>query len=156
RRRQRQWRLSLGQQQPREHRQVALLGRTARVRSARQQRPADLREEIVDHLGRAADHPRPGGAVMRFASPARQAFTLVEMLVALAVLSIAMVVVSNVFGVATKTAAQATALSELTAALRAWEIETREDLNGIDPQRSILVMVGRTVPAARTTDDLNA
>lgn len=86
----------------------------------------------------------------------RRGFTLAEMLVALAVLAVAMAVVTTVFSLTTQTAQQSTALAEVHAALRAWEIQLREDLQGIDPARSILVLVGRTQAAALTEDDIRA
>jgi prepilin-type N-terminal cleavage/methylation domain-containing protein len=88
--------------------------------------------------------------------PARRGFTLVEMLVSLAVLSLALSVVGVVFAVTTKTASQSAAFSETNNWLRQVMTQLDEDLEHCDPSRSILVLGGRTLPAALTEDDLEA
>ncbi len=86
----------------------------------------------------------------------RPAFTLVELLVSLGVLGVALTVVGVVFTVTTRTASQASAVSEVERWLRQFEHQLREDLRGIDTTRSMLVLVGRTQAAARTPEDLEA
>ncbi len=84
------------------------------------------------------------------------AFTLIETLVSLAVLVIAISIVTGVFALTSKTAAQATAVANAEAALRGFFLELEEDLRGVDPAESVLVIVGRTQKAARTPDELRA
>lgn len=87
---------------------------------------------------------------------AGRAFTLVEMLVALAVLIIAMAVVTTIFGITAQTASHTTAVADIQALLRAWMLQVEQDLKAIDPASSILVIHGRTQPAARTAEELAA
>ncbi|MCG3126405.1 MAG: hypothetical protein CHACPFDD_01240 [Phycisphaerae bacterium] len=82
------------------------------------------------------------------------AFTLVELLVSLAVLGLALSVVGVVFSITTKTVTQAAALSESQALLRQFELQLEEDLKYCDPARSVLIIHGRTQAAGRTRDDL--
>lgn len=82
----------------------------------------------------------------------RAGFTLVEMLVALAVLVVALAIVAQVFGITTKTAAQASALAEAHEAARAFLDELQADLEGVDPAESVLVIHGRTQVAALTPE----
>jgi prepilin-type N-terminal cleavage/methylation domain-containing protein len=86
----------------------------------------------------------------------RGGFTLVEMLVALAVTVIALAIVTVVFNVATKTATQAAAVAEVESLIRSFMLQIEQDLKHCDPTDSILVMVGRTQAAALTQDDLDA
>jgi prepilin-type N-terminal cleavage/methylation domain-containing protein len=90
------------------------------------------------------------------AGPALRAFTLVEMLVSLAVLALALSVVGVVFTVTTRTASQAAAYSEAQNWLRECLYQIEEDLKYCDPTNSVLVIVGRRQPAALTQDDLVA
>lgn len=84
------------------------------------------------------------------------AFTLVEMLVSLAVLALALSVVGVVFTVTTKTVSQSAAYSETHTWVRQFMRQVEEDLRHCDPAKSVLVMHGRTVPAALTQDKLDA
>ncbi len=86
----------------------------------------------------------------------RRGFTLVEMLVALAVTVVALAVVTVVFNVTTKTATQAAAVSEVESLIRNFMLQLEEDLKQCDPTDSVLVLVGRTQAAARTQDELDA
>jgi prepilin-type N-terminal cleavage/methylation domain-containing protein len=86
----------------------------------------------------------------------RSAFTLIEMLVSLAVLSLALGIVGYVFSVTTKTASQAMAYSQTHAWVREFTRQLQEDLDHCDPAQSVLVMVGRTQAAALTQTDLDA
>jgi prepilin-type N-terminal cleavage/methylation domain-containing protein len=94
-------------------------------------------------------HARPTAAP-------RSAFTLVEMLVSLAVLVLALSVVGSVFAITTRTAGQAAAYSEVQGRVRQLFTELRADLDHCQPSESILVLVGRTVPAALDADGLDA
>lgn len=86
----------------------------------------------------------------------RRAFTLVEMLVSLAVVSVALVVVVTAFTITTRTARQAAAYSEASAWVRQFTQQLEEDLAYCVPSESVLVLVGRKQAAALTADDLAA
>lgn len=83
---------------------------------------------------------------------ARRGFTLIEMLVALGVLLIALSIATAVFGVTSKVTRQAAAANEINSILDAFISEIDEDLNGIDPTRSTLVICGRTQGAPLTEE----
>lgn len=83
-------------------------------------------------------------------------FTLIELLVSLGVLTVALGTIAAVFSVTTKTASQAAAYAEAQAWLRQFSANLREDLKGIAPAESILVLRGRTVPAALDRTGLDA
>jgi len=83
-------------------------------------------------------------------------FTLIEMLVSLAVLGLALTIVGVVFSVATNTTRQAAAYSEVQNWLRQFTVQLEEDLKYCEPASSVLVLVGRTQAAALTQADLDA
>lgn len=85
-----------------------------------------------------------------------RAFTLVEMLVSLAVVSVALVVVVTAFTITTRTARQAAAYSEASAWVRQFSQQIEQDLAYCVPGESVLVLVGRKQAAALTADDLAA
>lgn len=97
---------------------------------------------------------RGGGALAARMRPC--SFTLVEMLVSLAVLTVVLSVVGVVFTITTKTTSQAAAYAEVQNRVRQTLHQMDEDLYFCDPARSMLVMVGRTRPAALTAEDLEA
>jgi len=78
------------------------------------------------------------------------------MLVSLAVLVLALSVVSVVFTTTTRTAGQAAAYSETLNRVRQYTLQIEEDLKYCVPSQSILVLGGRTVPAGLTQADLDA
>ncbi len=86
----------------------------------------------------------------------RSGFTLVEMLVSVAVLTLALGAIFVVFNVTTRTTTQAAALSEAQTWVRQFLFELQKDLDAIVPGESVLVVDGRTVSAARTQDGLDA
>lgn len=86
----------------------------------------------------------------------RSAFTLIELLISLAVLSVALAVVATVFSITSQTASQAAAYSQTQNWLRKFTLELREDLRGIIPSQSVLVLRGRTIPASLTPETLDA
>ena len=90
--------------------------------------------------------PRPGN------DASRRGFTLTEMLVALAVMVLAMAMVTSVFSVTTKTAAMSAAVADVELILRNAAEELRQDLEHCDPAESILYIEGRTQAAALTED----
>jgi len=86
----------------------------------------------------------------------RRAFTLVEMMVSLAVLTLALSVVGVVFSVTTRSASQAAAYSEALHWARQAAEQLKADLAQCDPSTSLLVLVGRTQRAGLTADDVAA
>lgn len=86
----------------------------------------------------------------------RRGFTLVEMLVALAVLIIAITIVASVFSLTTQTAQQAAAIVEIESHLRNFAVQIKEDLDGVRPSESILVVHSRNIAAALTEEDRQA
>ncbi len=117
-------------------------------------------------------HERPANRMPRSVGPPRPtrpagnrshcnrshttAFTLVEMLVSLAVLTVALSIVGAVFGLTTRAAGQSAAYAEVQGYLRQFAAQFDADLRGIDPTRSPLMLVGRTQAVALTQDDLDA
>ncbi len=83
----------------------------------------------------------------------RRGFTLVEMLVALAVLIVALGVVTSVFSITTRTASQSAASADLQALARNMLYQIGEDLRYCNPAESVLVIAGREQPAALTDAD---
>jgi hypothetical protein len=86
----------------------------------------------------------------------RSAFTLVELLVSLGVLSIALAVIGTVFSITTQTASQASAYSATQSWLRRFVMELEADLKGIVRSQSVLVIRGRTIPAGMAPGDIEA
>jgi type II secretory pathway pseudopilin PulG len=80
------------------------------------------------------------------------AFTLTEMLVALAVTVLALAVVTTVFSVTTKTAAVSAAIAEVENVARNFADQLQQDLEYCDPSQSVLAIVGRTQAAALTEE----
>jgi type II secretory pathway pseudopilin PulG len=78
------------------------------------------------------------------------AFTLTEMLVALAVMVLVMAMVTTVFSVTTKTAATSAAIADVEAIVRTFADQLEQDLRYCVPSRSVLVIHGRTQAAALT------
>lgn len=99
-------------------------------------------------------------APARVSAPLRPAgrpgFTLVEMLVALAVLIIAITIVASVFSLTTQTAQQAAAIVEIESHLRNFAVQLKDDLDGVRPSESILVVHSRNIAAALTEEDRQA
>jgi prepilin-type N-terminal cleavage/methylation domain-containing protein len=79
-------------------------------------------------------------------------FTLTEMLVALAVMVLALAMVTSVFSVTTKTAATSAAIADVEAVVSNFADHLQQDLEWCDPSQSILVIHGRTQAAALTED----
>jgi type II secretory pathway pseudopilin PulG len=92
------------------------------------------------------------GFVASWLHGSRAAFSLTEMLVAIAVLIVALAVVTNVFSITAKTAATSQAIAEVEAALQRFFADFEADMKGINPAESVLVIGGRTQAAARTED----
>ncbi|MFO0839635.1 MAG: prepilin-type N-terminal cleavage/methylation domain-containing protein [Phycisphaerae bacterium] len=77
-------------------------------------------------------------------------FTLIEMLVALAVLVVALGIVTSVFSITTTTASQSAATVEMQSLARNVLYQIGEDLKFCNPAQSVLVIAGRTQQAALT------
>lgn len=86
----------------------------------------------------------------------RSAFTLVEMLVSLAVIVVALAVVVTAFTITTRTARQAAAFAEVQGWVRQFASQIQEDLRHCEPSRGPFVVVGRVQPAALTVEDIAA
>ena len=71
-------------------------------------------------------------ATRRPASRGRTAFTLTEMLVALAVMVLALAVATNVFSVTTKTAATSAAIADVAALVRNFSYQIEQDLEKLN------------------------
>lgn len=84
---------------------------------------------------------------------AKRAFTLVELMVSLAVLAVALSVVGVVFAITTQTVTEAAAISETSALVRQFMLQLEEDLKGIDTTHSVLILGGRKQAAALNGDD---
>jgi len=78
------------------------------------------------------------------------------MLVALAVMAIVLALVGHVFSITTQTAASASKLAEVQAVADTLLAQLEADLEGCDPERSLLVIFGRTQLAGRTEADRRA
>jgi len=78
------------------------------------------------------------------------------MLVALAVLVVAMAIVTNVFSVTTKTTSTSAAIADAEALARNFAYQIEKDLEGCDPADGILVVHGRTQAAALREDNRQA
>jgi prepilin-type N-terminal cleavage/methylation domain-containing protein len=87
---------------------------------------------------------RPGGG--------RSGFSLIELVVAIGILVIMMSLAGQVFTLSVKSTGQATALVNLNQSLRLLEDSLREDLAGIDPRGSMLVIWSQPVNAYWTPD----
>ena len=82
----------------------------------------------------------------------RSAFSLVEMMVAVAVMIVALAVVTNVFSISSKTAATSQAISEVEAGVQRFFADLEADLRGVDSSRSVLVIDGKKQVASRTEE----
>ncbi len=92
-----------------------------------------------------ACHPKRGAL-------RRGGFSLIELIVAIGILSIMMLLVGQVFDLTVDSTSQATALIEINQSLRMLEANLREDLAGVVPSRSMLGIQGIPVPAYWTAD----
>ncbi len=93
---------------------------------------------------------------MRSGGPHRRGFSLLEMLVSLAVLVVALLVVSNIFALTAQTARSAVAISDVQRRVRDFLYTLEQDLNGINPAESILILSGATQAAARSEEKRDA
>ena len=89
-------------------------------------------------------------------TPRRASFTLTEMLVALAVTVLVLAMVTSVFSVTTKTASTSAAIADVESLARNFADQLTQDLDDCDPSQSVLIIHGRTIPAALTADQLAA
>ncbi len=85
---------------------------------------------------------RPQGATLP-----RAGFTLIELVVSIGLLVLMMALAGQVFTLSIDSTGQATALIEVSQSLRMLENTLREDLAGINPYRSMLVIVANPIDA---------
>ncbi len=95
---------------------------------------------------------------LRYASaPARRsAFSLVELVVAVGILALMMTLAGQVFSLTSKSTSQASALTELSQSLRAFEQTLREDLRYAQRGNSIVVIQANPINAYWTRDGKDA
>ncbi|MCP4248604.1 MAG: prepilin-type N-terminal cleavage/methylation domain-containing protein, partial [bacterium] len=88
--------------------------------------------------------------------PCRLAFTLMELVVAVAVLALMMTMAGSVFKLTLDSTGQATALIEVSQSLQVLEQNLRQDLRETPRQGSILVIQSNTINAFWTETDREA
>ena len=86
----------------------------------------------------------------------RQAFTLSELVVAIGILVLMLALAGQVFNLTVKSTGQATALTEVSQLLRAFEDTLREDLRHVQPGHSLLLVQGNPVSAYWTREGAEA
>jgi type II secretory pathway pseudopilin PulG len=89
-------------------------------------------------------------------SVARPAFTLAELVVSIGILVLMMSLVGQVFNLTVKSTGQATALTEVMQQLRAFEQTLRDDLRGVQPGNSLILIQGNPVNAYWTQNGKDA
>jgi type II secretory pathway pseudopilin PulG len=80
-------------------------------------------------------------------SVARRAFTLAELVVSIGILVLMMSLAGQVFSLTVKSTGQATALTAVMQQLRAFEQTLRDDLRGVQPGNSLILIQGNPVNA---------
>ncbi|MCG3129998.1 MAG: hypothetical protein FLDDKLPJ_00745 [Phycisphaerae bacterium] len=100
-------------------------------------------------MNRGSNQPWVSGRPER-----RGAFTLAELVVAVAILALMMLLAGQVFTITVKSTGQATALTNVNQRLRLLEETLREDLRYVTPENSILFVQGRPVRAYWTKDGM--
>ncbi len=89
-------------------------------------------------------------------SVARPAFTLAELVVSIGILVLMMSLAGQVFNLTVKSTGQATALTEVMQQLRAFEQTLRDDLRGVQPGNSLILIQGNPVNAYWTQSGKDA
>ena len=85
---------------------------------------------------------------LRYGLPAhRRAFSLAELVVSIGILVLMMSLAGQVFNITVQSTGQATALTEIMQQLRAFERTLREDLRGVQPGNSLILIQGNPVNA---------
>ncbi len=77
----------------------------------------------------------------------RRAFSLAELVVSIGILVLMFALAGQVFSLSIQSTGQATALTELSRLLRAFEQTLREDLAQVEPGRSVMLIQGNPVNA---------
>jgi len=83
----------------------------------------------------------------------RPAFTLVELVISIGLLGLMMILAGKVFSLSVESTSQAEALMDVSQSLRLLEDSLRQDLAGIDPDRSLMVIASLPVSAYWTPED---
>lgn len=86
----------------------------------------------------------------------RAGFSLAELVVSIGILVLMLSLVGQVFHLTVKSTGQATALTEVTQSIRAFEQALRDDLSGVHRGRSALLIQGNTKAAYLTNDAQSA
>ncbi len=81
-----------------------------------------------------------------------RAFSLAELVVSIGILVLMLSLVGQVFHMTVRSTGQATALTDVTQNLRAFEQTLRDDLRGVMPGRSLMLMQGNSIRAYWTRD----
>jgi type II secretory pathway pseudopilin PulG len=86
----------------------------------------------------------------------RGGFSLVELVVSIGILVLMLSLVGQVFNITIKSTGQAMALTQTSQLLRAFEQSLREDLAGVQPGRSLMLIQGNPVNAYWTQEGKEA
>lgn len=98
--------------------------------------------------GHAQGHrPSQTRRLSRLRRVTRAGFSLVELVVAIGILVIMIALAGQVFSISVKSTGEATALIDVNQSLRQLEETLREDLAGIDPARSMMVIWSQPINA---------
>lgn len=89
-------------------------------------------------------------------STRRRAFSLAELVVSIGILVLMMSLAGQVFNITVQSTGQATALTEIMQQLRAFEHTLREDLRGVQPGNSLILIQGNPVNAYWTRSGRDA
>src|SRR3972149_4886524 len=85
-----------------------------------------------------------------------RAFSLAELVISIGILVLMMSLAGQVFNFTVQSTGQATALTEIMQQLRAFEHTLREDLRGVQPGNSLILIQGNPVNAYWTQNGKDA
>src|SRR3972149_1226796 len=85
-----------------------------------------------------------------------RAFSLAELVISMGILVLMMSLAGQVFNITVQSTGQATALTEIMQQLRAFEHTFREDLRGVQPGNSLILIQGNPVNASWTQSGKDA
>ncbi len=95
--------------------------------------------------------PSPGAPGPRSLDPSRRAasraFSLVELVVAIGILAVMIALTGQIFSISIDSTGEATAIIDINQSVRMLEETLREDLAGVDPERSMLVIWSQPINA---------
>lgn len=93
------------------------------------------------------------GAARRRPIVRRGGFSLVELIVSIGLLGLMMSLAGKIFALSIESTGQATSLINVSKSLRLLEEALRNDLCGVDPDRSMLIIQGNPIDAYWTAND---